>query len=133
MDNIKIDLHRTIVTGKVVSNVSINHDAAKKDNKCLDFENILKDNVQKQTGLKFSKHASQRVVDRNISISNEELNKLEEAVQKAGDKGIKDTLVIINKAAFIINVPTKTVVTALDDASMKKNIFTKDNIIRTKV
>ena len=124
MDNIKIDLHRTIVTGKVVSNVSINHDAAKKDNKCLDFENILKDNVQKQTGLKFSKHASQRVVDRNISISNEELNKLEEAVQKAGDKGIKDTLVIINKAAFIINVPTKTVVTALDDASMKKNIFT---------
>ena len=74
--------------------------------------------------LKFSKHASMRLEDRNISLSREQNERLESGVRKAGEKGIHDSLVIVDSLAFIVNVPNKTVVTALDKSEADENIFT---------
>ena len=74
--------------------------------------------------LKFSKHASQRLDDRNIKLSEEQSLRLEEGVQKASAKGITDSLVLVDTLAFIVNVPNQTVVTAMDQTESDENIFT---------
>lgn len=74
--------------------------------------------------MKFSKHASGRLADRNISLTVQQLERLSEGTQKASEKGIKDSLVIVDQLAFIVNVPNHTVVTAMDRLEAKDNVFT---------
>ena len=74
--------------------------------------------------LKFSKHACMRLENRNISLSREQNERLESGVRKAGEKGIHDSLVIVDSLAFIVNIPNKTVVTAMDKSETDENIFT---------
>ncbi|MBE5884190.1 MAG: flagellar protein [Lachnospiraceae bacterium] len=77
--------------------------------------------------LKFSKHASVRLADRNIELSNEQLERLKDGAQKAEQKGIKDSLVIVDELAFIVNIPNHTVVTAMDSTETNDNVFTNIN------
>lgn len=77
--------------------------------------------------LKFSKHAADRLQDRGISLSEEQLGRLEGGTRKAQQKGIKDSLVIVDDLAFIVNIPNKTVVTAMDSTQSNENIFTNIN------
>ena len=89
------------------------------------FEEILrKKQNQRSSELKFSKHASMRVEERNISLTEEQNARLEDGVAKAGEKGIRESLVMMDSLAFIVNVPNKTVVTAMDQAETQNNIFT---------
>lgn len=91
----------------------------------ISFEEILK---EKRSGraseLKFSKHASMRLKKRNISLTDEQNARLEHGVAKAGEKGIRESLVMVDSLAFIVNVPSKTVVTAMDQMETQNNIFT---------
>ena len=89
------------------------------------FEEILrKKQNQRSSELKFSKHASMRLEERNISLTEEQNARLEDGVAKAGEKGIKESLVMMDSLAFIVNVPNKTVVTAMDHVETQNNIFT---------
>ena len=74
--------------------------------------------------LKFSAHASQRLRDRKINLDAATMIKVNEAIDKAGAKGIDDTLVLTKDAALIVNVKNRTIVTAMDRASMAGNVFT---------
>ena len=73
--------------------------------------------------LKFSAHAMQRLHDRKIELDPAILAKVRDAVDKAAAKGIEDTLVITDKAALIVSVTNRTVITAMDKASMSGNVF----------
>ena len=84
------------------------------------FEEILR----KKQNQRFSKHASMRLEERNISLTEEQNARLEDGVAKAGEKGIKESLVMMDSLAFIVNVPNKTVVTAMDQVETQNNIFT---------
>lgn len=99
-------------------------DAAKSSG--LSFEEILKQkqDVTESSELKFSKHASMRLADRNINLSEEQSERLENGVMKASKKGIQESLVIVDSLAFIVNIPSKTVVTAMDQTEASDNIFT---------
>ncbi|MBQ6464209.1 MAG: flagellar protein [Pseudobutyrivibrio sp.] len=88
------------------------------------FEDIFKQKLESASELKFSKHATQRLDDRNIVLSEEQSLRLEEGVQKAQAKGITDSLVLVDTLAFIVNVPNQTVVTAMDQTESEENIFT---------
>ena len=68
-----------------------------------------------------------RLADRNIELSHAQLERLESGTEKAGQKGIRDSLVIVDQLAFIVNVPNKTVVTAMDSTDTGENIFTNIN------
>jgi len=74
--------------------------------------------------VRFSKHAQNRLSDRNITLSDEQMTRLNGATQKASAKGIKESLVIVDSLAFIVNIPNNTVVTALDQAESSDNVFT---------
>lgn len=92
----------------------------------ISFQEILE---QKQVDfgtseLKFSKHASMRLQDRNINLSEEQKQRLENGAEKAEAKGIKESLVLMDSLAFIVNIPNKTVVTAMDQTESAENIYT---------
>ncbi len=92
----------------------------------LTFQEVLNRTTEQNqvTELKFSKHAAGRLIDRNIELSEAQMERLQEGARNAGQKGIKDSLVIVDELAFIVNVPNKTVVTALDQTEARGNIFT---------
>jgi flagellar operon protein len=75
-------------------------------------------------GLKFSAHAVERMRTRGINFPPDSMKKIEEAVAKAAGKGAKDTLVIAGEQALIVSVKNNTVVTVMDRASMRENVFT---------
>ena len=94
----------------------------------LSFDDVLIQKALTDAGsLKFSKHAIGRLADRNIELSDSQLERLESGTKKAGQKGIRDSLVIVDQLAFIVNVPNQTVVTAMDSTEANENIFTNIN------
>jgi flagellar operon protein len=93
-----------------------------------EFEDVLNGASQKkdnQNDLLLSQHAIKRMTERNITLDAEEFTKLKTALQKLKTKGGQDSLVITNKAAYILDVVNNKVVTAMDKQSLNDNVFTK--------
>lgn len=90
----------------------------------VSFREILGDKLNEHGELRFSKHASMRLNNRNITLSDNQSDRLEAGVKKADEKGIRESLVLVDSLAFIVNVPSRTVVTAMDQTETDKNIFT---------
>jgi flagellar operon protein len=94
----------------------------------LSFRDILEQQSNEKTeSLKFSKHASYRLSDRGIQLTDNQLERLSEGAGKAEKKGINDALVVVDELAFIVNVPNKTVITAMDSSQTDENVFTNIN------
>jgi flagellar operon protein len=72
----------------------------------------------------FSQHAQQRMQSRNLQLTKQEQEKLSEAVDKVAAKGAKESLVYLNNMAFVVSVPNRTVITAMDGTSARENVFT---------
>ena len=94
----------------------------------LSFQNVFRQKLNNTEGtsavLRFSKHAAGRLVDRNISLSDSQMERLSDGARKAGEKGIRDSLVVVDQLAFIVNIPKQTVITAMDQTEANENIFT---------
>ncbi|WP_339175553.1 TIGR02530 family flagellar biosynthesis protein [Solibacillus sp. FSL R5-0691] len=84
------------------------------------------DHLKQATGdeLKISKHASERLNERNISISDREWQQISEKVFEAKNKGVKQPLVLLDQAALIVSAKNATVITALDRNEAKQQLFT---------
>lgn len=89
----------------------------------IPFKEVLDSQIA-TGGIKFSAHAQQRLATRNIKLTSADLAKINSAVDRAAQKGSKDSLIMMDKLAFIVSVKNKTVVTAVDDASLKEHVFT---------
>ena len=74
--------------------------------------------------LVFSKHAVERMRSRGIGMDPGRMERLETAFGKADAKGSKNTLVLMDDSAYIMSVKNKTIVTAMDKATLKENLFT---------
>lgn len=91
------------------------------------FANILADKAGAASDvaqLKFSKHASGRLSERNIELTDIQKERLSAGMQAAGEKGINETLVMVDQLAFIVNVKNQTVITALAGNEGTANVFT---------
>jgi len=75
-------------------------------------------------GVKFSQHAQDRLRARNINFSANDLANLEGAVNSVAQKGGKESLVMMGDSALVVSIKNRTVVTAMDRAQMKGNVFT---------
>ena len=75
-------------------------------------------------GLTFSRHAQERLQARKIQLNDVDLASLQNAVNRADEKGAKDSLVLMRDMAFIVSVKNRTVVTAMDSEHLKENVFT---------
>lgn len=110
------------VTSQYLSNKTVNNTSQNTD---VSFEDVLRQTaLERETGLKFSKHASMRLNERDITLTQNQSTRLENGVDAASKKGINDSLVLVDNLAFIVNVPNKTVVTAMDQTETNSNVFT---------
>ncbi|MDD2851655.1 MAG: flagellar protein [Desulfuromonadaceae bacterium] len=87
------------------------------------FAQVLDQKLPSQ-GVKFSQHAQDRLKARNITFSAADLANLEGAVNNVAQKGGKESLVMMGDSALVVSVKNRTVVTAMDRAQMKGNVFT---------
>lgn len=74
--------------------------------------------------LEFTNHAQNRINHREINLSREGMNRLSAAVEKAAQKGGRESLVLMDDLAFIVNVPERKVVTAINTSNGRENVFT---------
>lgn len=92
------------------------------------FEQILslknETRIKQSEELVFSKHAKNRLSERNIDLSDKQLERLKDGADRAEKKGIKESLVLVDNLAFIVNVKNNTVITAMDQTESNENIFT---------
>ncbi|WP_231036272.1 TIGR02530 family flagellar biosynthesis protein [Pectinatus sottacetonis] len=85
------------------------------------FASILKETAKPVT---FSQHALARIKDRNIKLTDDLIEKLNNTVAKMAQKGAREGLVYLQGTAFVVSITNRTVITAMDGVSAKDNIFT---------
>lgn len=99
---------------------TVSRNPANKTANTEPFQSVLDEHL-----LKFSGHASKRLEQRGIQLNSEQLRKIGSAIDKAAAKGSKESLLLMQDMALIVNVKNRTVVTAMDENSMKNNVFTQ--------
>lgn len=87
------------------------------------FKELFNEKCQENT-LSFSKHATERIEQRKIDVTESVSSRLNEALVQAKDKGLKNVLVMIDSSAFIVNTLSNKVITAINNTELKENIFT---------
>jgi flagellar operon protein len=91
------------------------------------FRAVFEKTSQTATGsepLRFSAHAMQRLQSRNISLTGEDVERMNAMADKAAAKGAKQSLFILRDTALVVSIKNRTVITAVDQDSMKENVFT---------
>lgn len=112
---------RPVVTGIPNAGQKINQ--AGRKNEGAAFDKIFSEQLR-ETELRMSRHAAERIQQRNIEVSQEVRDKVGKAIDLASKKGIKDSLILTDKVAFVVNVSSKTIVTAIDKESLNEKVFT---------
>ena len=110
---------------RTVSNLNNNiqpHTQNIRKNEGSSFKDLLNEKIGNE--VVFSKHANERIQERNIDVSGEITEKLNEASVQAKDKGLKNVLVMIDNLGFIISTANNKVITAVNSQELKENIFT---------
>jgi len=74
--------------------------------------------------LTWSGHARQRLASRRVQLSSADLARIAEGVDRAAAKGARDSLVLLNELALIVNVRNRTVLTALDSHRLRQGVVT---------
>lgn len=88
------------------------------------FKDYLSNSINKKSEVEFSKHANHRLMDRNINLSSDQIERLNNGVDIAREKSINESLVLMDNLAFIVNIKNNTVITAVDSKDIKNNAFT---------
>jgi flagellar operon protein len=93
-----------------------------------EFKNLLEKTLEQKPlhgGINLSTHAAKRIEERNIDFQGEEYLKVKDAISKLREKGVQNSLIVSDKAAYIVDVKNNKLITAVDKGSMSENIFTK--------
>jgi len=88
------------------------------------FAEVLRE-AQQALPVKFSGHAQARLESRGIRLSNRELARIQDAVDRAADKGGQESLVLMDDLALVVSVRNRTVITVMDGDSRRGNVFTQ--------
>ncbi len=119
----RININQPIRPLKKNDNNKKNTNVNKNSNKKA-FKEVFNEAVQKKNELSFSKHAKKRVNSRSIPFTEVEMQKLQSGTEKARAKGARDSLIMVNKTAYIVSIENNKVITAVDEESMNENVFT---------
>lgn len=89
------------------------------------FAQALRQKIEEKQGVEFTKHAMQRLSERSIDITEgDTLERLNKGVEIAADKGSVETLVLVDRNAFVVSVKNNKVITTIPQEEMIGNIFT---------
>lgn len=96
----------------------------KQEAKESSFKDMFSRELATDRQVTFSKHASERLFSRGITLSTEKLNRLADAIDKAAAKGSRETLVLTDEAALVVSVKNRTVITAFDRDNLRDGVVT---------
>jgi len=117
-------LNKLVTVGRTVAQPDVGLKRVQRYGTDLTFSEVLRSRIEKESGVSFSSHALERLGERNIDLSPEQLGRLSDAVGKAEEKGSRDSLVVIDDIACIVSIENRTVITALGGDSVKDHVFT---------
>lgn len=109
---------------RIGNNVSSPKKTGQVNRQGQSFQNILNRQLEQSTELKFSKHANERLEKRDIVLSDQQISRLQNGLESARVKGIKESLMVMDNISLIVNVENSTVVTALDSEESRDHVFT---------
>lgn len=96
----------------------------------LAFAEQLRRQLEDATGMRVSNHMEKRLQSRQIEMTPDDVQRLATAVEKAEDRGSRESVVLMDDLAFVVSLRNKTLVTAVDAASRKENVFTNiDSVV----
>ncbi len=87
------------------------------------FLSVLQGQLETGSNIAFSKHAVSRVHERQIDVSSANLQRLDQGVQLAQEKGLREALILIDQNAYIVNAASGKVIT-VDNEATKGSVFT---------
>jgi len=87
------------------------------------FAEVLQKTLE-DSSLKFSNHAIKRLEERELSLSSTEIQRLNSGIEQLDRKGSQKSVILLDQTAYIVNVPNRMVVTAIDQANAAENVFT---------
>ncbi len=120
----------TITTGKVLpTGPAPGASQEKAATPQASFAEVLQQELQgEKVQASFSKHAQTRLVERNIDLTeNNKLERLNNGIELAQKKGLQDTLILVDRTAFIVNAQTGAVITTVAGEELQSNVFTNIN------
>ncbi len=90
----------------------------------LRFQDLLAEKMNGREEIRVSRHASVRMEERGVVMSEELKSELSAAMDTAERKGARNALLIGDRNYYIVNIPNRTIVTAVTKDEMKENVFT---------
>ena len=88
------------------------------------FASVLADQTATSDAPTFSKHALERLSRRGVEMNTQTLGRLTEGIQRAADKGSRNSVVFVDGTAFVTSVQNNTVITAVTPEAMNSHVFT---------
>lgn len=88
------------------------------------FKSTFDQELARATGVSFSKHAQARLYSRGITMSDQKLQRLSEAMDKAASKGSRETLILDDEAAYVASVENRTIITAFGRENLRDGVIT---------
>lgn len=96
------------------------------------FGDLFQKAVNEPTEFRISAHAQKRLTERNINMNPALQNSLSRAFTELEGKGARDSLVITREGAFVVNVPSRTLVTAMGIEEMRNGMVTNIDSVSMK-
>ena len=87
------------------------------------FADILQSKTEEP--LRFSAHAQQRLQSRRIELTEQDKADLTRAVDMAGKKGAKESLILIDDLSLIVSIRNRVVITAMERGQEDASVFTQ--------
>lgn len=88
------------------------------------FKELFEKAIEEKAAVKISYHAQQRLQQRNIVLDEHDMNVLKNAIDKAEQKGARESLLLYKDMALITSIKNRTIITAVDSKNTTENVFT---------
>ncbi|MFN0118793.1 MAG: TIGR02530 family flagellar biosynthesis protein [Elusimicrobiota bacterium] len=74
--------------------------------------------------IRFTQHAQQRLKSDQVNLTVSEINRIQGGMDKAAEKGAKESLLLMEDKAFIVNAKDRVVITSINRERLRENVFT---------
>ncbi|GMV84277.1 MAG: flagellar biosynthesis protein [Dehalococcoidia bacterium] len=82
------------------------------------------------SGVQLSAHAQKRAERRDLDLDPARMQRLDTAITRAAEKGSRNSVVMLDGLAVVVDVRQRTVVTALNTQQGKERVFTNiDSVV----
>ncbi|MFL0195492.1 TIGR02530 family flagellar biosynthesis protein [Clostridium sp. WILCCON 0269] len=90
----------------------------------VSFKDTFNSEMDKANSFTISKHAAERLKSRNVNLSKNDMKNINSAINRAENKGCRESALLYKDTVFITSIKNRTVITAVDKNSSSDNVFT---------